>query len=150
MSRSVVIIGGGQAGLSMSYHLLVRGVDHTVIEARQAGGDWLERRWDSFCLVTPNWQCQLPGFPYQGLDPDGFMVRDEIVRYLQEYVKSYDFPLAEGVTVTRLRQDRDGTIGVTTSAGELTADQVVVATGPYQVPRTPWIAERIPDGVMQV
>src|SRR3981081_2811799 len=104
-SRSVVVIGGGQAGLSMSYHLLDRGIDHVVLEARQAGGDWAERRWDSFCLVTPNWQCRLPGFPYQGQDPDGFMAKDEVVRYLQEYVKDNDFPLAEGVTATRLRQD---------------------------------------------
>ena len=150
MSRSVVIIGGGQAGLSMSYHLLVRGVDHTVLEARQAGGDWQERRWDSFCLVTPNWQCQLPGFPYQGADPDGFMARDEIVRYLQEYVKSFDFPLAEGVAATRLRQDSGGTFRVSTTHGELAADQVVVATGPYQVPRRPLIAERIPEGIVQI
>jgi putative flavoprotein involved in K+ transport len=145
-----VIIGGGQAGLSMSYHLLARGIDHTVIEARQAGGDWQERRWDSFCLVTPNWQGRLPGFPYQGSDPDGFMARDEIVRYLQEYVKSFDFPLAEGVTATGLRQDGAGTFRLTTTHGDLAADQVVVATGPYQVPRTPLIAERVPEGITQI
>src|ERR1700729_508827 len=112
--HSVAVIGGGQAGLSMSYCLTERGVDHVVLDRDRPGYDWRERRWDSFCLVTPNWQCQLPGFPYQGTDPDGFMVRDDIVRYLAEYAKSYDCALAEGVTVTRLRQDRDGTFGVTT------------------------------------
>jgi putative flavoprotein involved in K+ transport len=149
-SWPVVVIGGGQAGLSVSYHLLDQGLEHVVLEARQAGGDWLERRWDSFCLVTPNWQCRLPGFGYAGDDPDGFMVRDEIVRYLRDYVKSFDFPLVEGVAATRLRQDRDGTFRIGTSAGELTAAQVVVATGPYQVPRTPRLAERMPVDIIGV
>ncbi|MBO0822108.1 MAG: NAD(P)-binding protein, partial [Nocardiopsaceae bacterium] len=66
--HSVAVIGAGQAGLSVSYHLLRRGLDHVILEANRAGGDWRERRWDSFCLVTPNWQCRLPGFPYPGTD----------------------------------------------------------------------------------
>lgn len=147
---TVAVIGGGQAGLSMSYHLLHRGIAHVVIEARQAGSEWRDRRWDSFCLVTPNWQCLLPGFSYQGDDPDGFMGRDEIAGYLDDYVKSFSFPLVERVTATRLRQDPDGTFRVATTAGELTAAQVVLATGPYQVPRTPRIAERFPDGITHV
>jgi putative flavoprotein involved in K+ transport len=159
--RPVVVIGGGQAGLSMSYHLLTRGIDHVVLEARRAGGDWRERRWDSFCLVTPNWQCRLPGFPYQDADPDGFMDRGQIVRYLDEYVKSFGPPVAEGVTATRLHRDSRGTFHVATSGGvggagggagggEFTADQVVVATGPYQVPRIPRLAERIPEDIVQL
>lgn len=148
--HAVAVIGGGQAGLSMSYHLLRRGIDHVLLEARKAGGDWQDRRWDSFCLVTPNWQCRLPGFPYPGADPDGFMVREEITRYLDEYVKSFDFPLVEETAATRLRRRADNTFRVTTTAGEFTADQVVVATGPYQVPRVPRIAERIPETVTQI
>jgi len=148
--RFVAVIGGGQAGLSMSYLLMQRGLDHVVIEAGQAGGEWRDRRWDSFCLVTPNWQCRLPGFPYAGADPDGFMVRDEITRYLDEYVKSFNFPLVEQTAATRLRRAADGRFLITTTAGEFTADQVVVATGPYQVPRTPRLAERIPETITQL
>jgi putative flavoprotein involved in K+ transport len=149
-AKPVVVIGGGQAGLSVSYHLQQRGVDHVVLEARRAGGDWQERRWDSFCLVTPNWQCRLPGFDYAGPDPDGFMVRDEIIRYLEDYVRKYAVPLAEGVTATRLRQQPGGAFGLTTTAGEIVADQVVVATGPYQVPIVPRLAERLPDSLTQI
>jgi putative flavoprotein involved in K+ transport len=150
MHRAVVVIGGGQAGLSMSYCLLQRDIDHIVLEGKRAGGEWRDRRWDSFCLVTPNWQCQLPGFPYQGADPDGFMVRDDIARYLDEYVKSFGPPLAEGVTATRLRQDRGGSFHISTTRDELTADQVVLATGPYQIARRPRFAERLPDEVTQI
>jgi putative flavoprotein involved in K+ transport len=148
--RSVVVVGGGQAGLSMSHWLTRRGVDHVVFERERVGYEWRARRWDSFCLVTPNWQCQLPGFPYHGEDPDGFMVRDEVVDYLEDYAKSFDVPIAEGVAATRLRQRADGRFTVATSAGTLTADQVVVATGPYQTPRVPRIAERLPDTIVQL
>ncbi|MGD0561058.1 MAG: MSMEG_0569 family flavin-dependent oxidoreductase [Streptosporangiaceae bacterium] len=147
---AVAVIGGGQAGLAMSHQLLRRGMEHVVMDKGKACGQWRERRWDSFCLVTPNWQCQLPGFPYRGDDPDGFMVRDEVATYLDDYVHSYGFPLRENVAVTRLRQERDGKFRVTTGDGELIARQVVVATGPYQVPRTPRFAERLPDDIVQV
>ena len=67
----------------MSYCLKERGIDHIVFEKNKVGHEWRERRWDSFCLVTPNWQCQLPGFPYSGGEPFGFMKKDQIVRYLE-------------------------------------------------------------------
>ncbi|MET8760722.1 MSMEG_0569 family flavin-dependent oxidoreductase [Lentzea sp. NPDC004782] len=148
--RTVVVVGGGQAGLSTSYCLDRAGIDHVVLERDRPGGEWRNRRWDSFCLVTPNWQCQLPGFPYRGSDPDGFMVRDEIVRYLEDYAKSFDCPLVEGVTAVRLRRREGGGFRVSTTHGELTADHVVLATGPYQVPLRPRIAERVPADVVQL
>ena len=146
---TVAVVGGGQAGLSASHCLGERGVDHVVIEAHRVGHEWRERRWDSFCLVTPNWQCRLPGHPYAGTDPDGFMVRDDIVRYLEEYVAAFQPPLVEGVSVTRLRRAASGVFEIGTTAGEFTADQVVVATGPYHTPKLPRMAERLPVGVAQ-
>jgi putative flavoprotein involved in K+ transport len=148
--RAVVVVGGGQAGLAMSYWLTRRGVDHLVLERDRVGGEWRDRRWDSFCLVTPNWQCSLPGFPYAGNDPDGFMVRDEIVRYVEDYARSFDPPLATGVRATGLRRDRAGVFHLATTAGAVTADNVVVATGPYQVPLIPRMAERLPETMLQL
>jgi putative flavoprotein involved in K+ transport len=146
----VVVVGGGQAGLSVSYCLRRRGIEHVVLEAERVGHEWRTRRWDSFCLVTPNWQCRLPGYAYQGSDPDGFMVRDEVVRYLDEYVASFRPPVREGVRVFRLRRSSTGAFGLSTSAGELTTDQVVVATGPYHAPSVPRLAERLPAEVVQL
>ena len=146
----VLVVGGGQAGLSMSYCLRERGVEHVVVEAHQVGHEWRERRWDTFCLVTPNWQCRLPGFPYKGHDPHGFMVRSEIVRYLEDYVVHFGPPLVSGVTVTRLRHGLDGVFAVSSTAGEFTADQVVVATGPYHRPSVPRLAERLSDDIQQL
>ena len=82
----VVIIGGGQAGLSMSWHLRQAGIEHVVFERERCFSQWRDARWDSFCLVTPNWQCRLPGFTYDGAyggsDPHGFMPKDQIIEYL--------------------------------------------------------------------
>jgi putative flavoprotein involved in K+ transport len=81
-----LVIGGGQAGLSLSYYLSQEGLEHLVLEAAlQAGSAW-RKRWDSFTLVTPNWQTRLPGAEYQGPHPDGFMPRDEVIAYLEHYV----------------------------------------------------------------
>jgi putative flavoprotein involved in K+ transport len=150
----VVVIGGGQAGLSTSWWLNDRGIDHVVLESHRAGHEWRDRRWDSFCLVTPNWQCQLPGFGYEGDAPDGFMVRSDIERYLDAFVDSFKPPLVEGVRVTGLTGRSDGTFEIGYLAGDergtLTGDQVVIATGPYQVPRTPRLAERLPEHLSQL
>ncbi|MFD5074542.1 MSMEG_0569 family flavin-dependent oxidoreductase [Streptomyces sp. NPDC058371] len=146
----VAVVGGGQAGLSVSYCLRERGIEHVVVERNRVGHEWRERRWDSFCLVTPNWQCKLPGYPYQGEDPDGFMVRDEIIRYLEDYVAFFRPPLVEGVSVNGLRRSPSGVFELSTSEGDFTADQVVVATGPYHTPSVPRMAERLPAGVEQI
>ena len=145
-----MVVGGGQAGLSVSHCLTRRGVDHIVLERHRIAHSWRANRWDTFCLVTPNWQCELPGFPYSGGDPHGFMVKDEILEYLDSYAESFAPPVFEGVSVDRLRADDLGRFVVGTSHGTLTAELVVVATGPYQVPRTPRLAERLPDSITQL
>ena len=145
---SVIIIGGGQAGLSMSYCLKERGIDHIVFEKNQVGYAWREKRWDSFCLVTPNWQCQLPGYPYPGSDPQGFMQKDAIVQYIERYAASFAPPLKEGVEVLKLRKAAQ--FEVTTSIGDYTADQVVVAIGGYHLPKIPRLSERLPNSIHQI
>ncbi|MES1931470.1 FAD dependent oxidoreductase [Salinisphaera shabanensis T35B1] len=146
----VVVIGGGQAGLSASYWLQQAGIEHIVLEKNRVGHAWRDRRWDSFCLVTPNWQCRLPGFGYDGDDPDGFMPKDEIVAYLERYADFVDPPLREGVTVTRLRGDERGGFVIETTAGTATAEQVVLAVNGYHLPRVPRIAERLPADIEQL
>jgi putative flavoprotein involved in K+ transport len=147
--RRVVVVGGGQAGLAMSHCLKLRGIDHLVLEKHRLAHEWRERRWDSFCLVTPNWQCQLPGFPYKGDEPQGFMKRDEIVRYIEDYARAFQPPLLEGVAVTGLRRHPAG-FQLSTSAGSCTAEQVVVATGGYHTPAIPRLAERFPASIVQL
>ena len=148
--HEVAIVGGGQAGLSMSWYLRTAGVDHVVFERDRVGHEWRDRRWDSFCLVTPNWQCRLPGFAYTGDDPDGFMAGSEVVTFLEKYAAGFDPPLREGVAVNRLRRTSQGVFELVTEAGVGTADQVVIATGPYHRPAVPRLAERLPAGIVQL
>lgn len=146
----MIVIGGGQAGLSMSYCLKERGIDHLVFEKDRVAESWRSKRWDAFCLVTPNWQCQLPGFAYAGPDPNGFMVKDEIVNYIEAYAKSFNPPLHEGVTVTRLTRNGAKGFSLSTTYRDFTADQVVVAIGGYHVATVPRMAEKFPETVKQM
>ncbi|MFN4329249.1 MAG: MSMEG_0569 family flavin-dependent oxidoreductase [Limnobacter sp.] len=147
---SVAVIGGGQAGLSMSYLLKSRGIDHVVLERNQIGHSWRNQRWDSFCLVTPNWQCQLPGFPYSGPEPYGFMKKQEIVAYLEAYAALFQPPVHEGVSVRLLRKLSDGLFEIQSTQGTFTANQVVVAVGGYHRPRVPRVSEKLPSHILQI
>lgn len=148
---SVVIVGGGQAGLSMSYCLKERGFDHIIFEKNRIGYSWREKRWDSFCLVTPNWQCQLPGYPYPGQEPQGFMQKDAIVQYIEDYAASFQPPVKEGVEVLKVQKNQaQNVFEVATAIGDYTADQVVIAVGGYHIPKIPTIAARLPENIIQL
>ncbi|WP_395298063.1 NAD(P)-binding domain-containing protein [Kitasatospora hibisci] len=134
----MVIVGAGQAGLALSHELGGAGVEHVVLERGRVGQSW-RRRWDSFCLVIPNWTMRLPGSPYAGDDPDGFLPRDAIVRRLADYAAGFRAPVREGVEVTRA-DGGPGTGGgfrLATSAGPVRARQLVLASGGYQRPYRP-------------
>ena len=146
----VAIIGGGQAGLSVSYCLKERGIhDHIIFERSRIGHSWRSERWDSFCLVTPNFQCRLPGHPYDGNDPAGFMVKDEIVAYIERYAEKFQPPVMEGTSVHSVEKHENGFL-VTTSAGKWLAEQVVIAIGGFHKPVVPPGAELIPSSIHQI
>lgn len=146
----VVVIGGGQAGLSMSYFLAKSGIKHVVLEKERVGHTWRTQRWDAFCLVTPNWQCKLPGFAYSGDDPHGFMVKDEIVAYVENYARHFNAPVAEGVRVEKLSRSVDSKFQIDTSKSSMTADAVILAVGGYHKPNIPRSAERLPESIVQI
>lgn len=144
-----LVIGGGQAGLAASRELSARGVEHVVLERGRVGETW-RGRWDSFCLVTPNWTVQLPGHHYDGSDPDGFMPRDDIVAYLERYATSAAVPIREGVEVLSLESKREGRYVARTSANDYQANSVVLANGAYQRPHRPPGAGELPEELLQI
>ncbi|GGB85598.1 FAD-dependent oxidoreductase [Marinobacterium zhoushanense] len=146
----VIVVGGGQAGLSVSYYLKQLKLDHLVFEKNSLMHGWKTERWDSFTLVTPNWQCNLPGHPYDGDDPKGFMTRDETLDYLNTFASKLNAPVREGVAVNKVETDANGLYHLSTSEGDFTADQVVVASGGYHIPVIPRMAERLPESVFQM
>ncbi|HEX4931318.1 MAG TPA: NAD(P)-binding domain-containing protein [Gaiellaceae bacterium] len=145
----VAIIGAGQAGLATSHELTKAGIDHLLLERGRVAETW-RTRWDSFCLVTPNWSVRLPGHPYDGPDPDGFMPRDEIVAYLERYAARFGAPVREGIEVTSLTEEPAGGFLIRTSDGEIRARSVVVATGAYQRAYRPQAAGSLPAGLPQI
>jgi putative flavoprotein involved in K+ transport len=144
-----VVVGGGQAGLCASYFLSRAGVDHVVFERKTAMHKWREERWDNFCLVTPNWQCQLPGHPYDGPDPQGFMVKHEILDYLDRFARKLNAPLRENVKVASVEKVGER-FHIATSDGDCSADAVFLATSLYGAPSVPRAAERIPESILQL
>ncbi len=150
MNRTdTVVIGGGQAGLAMSRCLTERGIEHVVLERGRVGERWRSERWESLRLLTPNWQSRLPGWSYQGPDPDGYMSRQEVIAYLDGYARSFSAPVETGVAVTSVRRDgRD--YQVETDRGDWRSANLVIATGNCDRPLVPEFAARLPRDIVQV
>jgi putative flavoprotein involved in K+ transport len=152
MSEQVetVIVGGGQAGLAVSYYLSQQGRAHTILEqASKPAEAWRNHRWDSFTLVTPNWMLRMPGAEYQGDDPEGFMPREEVVAYLEGYVERFRLPIQYGVRVTSVEQNGAGYL-VHTGEATVEASNVVIATGLFQQPKIPPFSANLPEEVQQL
>ncbi|MCL2769510.1 MAG: NAD(P)-binding domain-containing protein [Solirubrobacterales bacterium] len=145
----VVVVGGGPAGLAISHELTEGGIEHVVLERGRVGQSWRDR-WDSFCLVTPNWSVKLPGGAYVGDDPDGFMPRDEIVAHLEAYASSFAAPVREGVEVSSLDGAEDGGFALRTADGVLHAERVVLASGAFQRPHRPPGAATLPGDIVHI
>ena len=145
-----VIIGGGQAGLSVGYQLKIQDREHVVLEqAAQAANAWRNHRWESFTLNTPNWQSQLPGAHMPGRDPDAFSQRGEVIRYLEAYVRENQLPIRYGIHVLAVKADADVYI-VETTGGTFTTKNVVVATGLYQRPQIPQFKGALSPEIVQL
>jgi putative flavoprotein involved in K+ transport len=149
-ATDTVVIGAGQAGLTMSALLADAGRDHVVLERRsRLGGGWQDR-WNSFCLVTPAWTASFPGFAYDGPDPDGYPPRDEVVDRLTAYASRLGAPVSLETEVRAVVPQPSGGFRVETSQGDLSAASVVVATGSFHVPRIPAIGAALPADVFQL
>ena len=136
-----MIVGGGQAGLAMSYYLGQRGLEHVILERRRVAERWRSERWDSLCFQAPNWNVRLPGFAHQAADPDAFAPRDDVVRYIEGYARAIGAPIRCGVAATALRQKPGSTrLVIETTAARFEARNVVIATGPFQIPSASPIA----------
>jgi putative flavoprotein involved in K+ transport len=130
----------------MSRCLSDRSIDHVVLERSEVANSWRTERWDSLRLLTPNWQCRLPGSDYRGDDPDGFMTMPEVVDFITGYAKAIAAPVQTGTTVSSVRRTDDG-YRVTTDQGEWQCQTVVLASGAFNVPRVPAVADAVPESV---
>jgi putative flavoprotein involved in K+ transport len=149
-NTNTVIVGGGQAGLSVSYYLTQHGRDHVVLEqADRVAPVWRDQRWDSFTLVLPNWTIRLPGGEYEGDDPDGFMPRDQFATYIEQYAERIKPPIRYGMQVASVEAENGGYL-VKTGAETFRASNVVMATGGFQRPKVPSFGARLPASIVQI
>jgi putative flavoprotein involved in K+ transport len=147
-SYEVVVVGAGQAGLAMGHFLLRQGRDFVILErAGEIAPAWRER-WDSLTLFTPRRYSGLPGLPFPG-DPDGYPTRGEVIAYLERYAATFELPIELNSEVKRLDLGGEGRFRLEVDGRTITADQVVVATGPFQTPYVPKLAEGLADDVFQ-
>jgi putative flavoprotein involved in K+ transport len=150
VQTDTAVIGAGHNGLAMSRLLTLAGRDHVVLERRETlGGGWQDR-WDAFRLVSPNWTTALPGQPYEGAEPDGFMPRDDVIATVRRYAKTIDAPVVTSADVRRLAPRAGGGFDLETSRGPLRVRTVVVAAGAFHRPNIPPIASALPARITSV
>jgi putative flavoprotein involved in K+ transport len=147
---NTVIIGGGQAGLAMSRCLVDQDIDHVILERGRVGERWRSERWDSLRLLTPNWQCRLPHFHYDGSHPDAFMTMPRFIRHLERYAESFEAPVQTSTTVRIVERIGNGRFRIVTDKGDWSANNVVVATGFCDTPRVPGFATAIMSDITQL
>ncbi len=147
-----VIIGGGQAGLSLSYYLTQAGREHIILEkSPQVADAWRNRRWDSFTLITPNWSFKLPGGEYTGSEPNGFMPKSEIVHRFEQYEQENRMPVSYSTEVTRVEPMIDHYRYRTfTNNKNYESKNVIIATGMFQKGKIPAYAAQIPQHIIQI
>ena len=143
---TTVIIGAGQSGLAMSRHLTDRSIDHVLLERGEVANSWQTERWDSLRLLTPNWQSRLPGYAYDGGDPDGYMSVTEVVGYLKRYADVSGAPVRVRTKVTRVRQV-DGGYEVITNQGPWRCQTLVLASGACNIATVPAVAAALPPEI---
>ena len=143
----VVVIGGGQAGLAMGYYLARRGRRFLILERGDSIAPAWRERWDSLTLFTPRRYSALPGLPFPG-DPDGYPTRDEVIDYLELYAETFELPIEFNSSVRRLSREDDRFV-LEVDRRTISAEQVVVATGPFQTPYVPKLAEDLDPDIWQ-
>ena len=130
----------------MSQCLSEHSVDHVVLERGRVGNSWRTERWDSLCLLTPNWQSRLPGYRYESCDADGFMTMPEVIGFIEDYAAAISAPVHEETEVTSVRADRDG-FRVATDQGEWRCQTVVLASGACNLADVPALGRDVPPSI---
>jgi putative flavoprotein involved in K+ transport len=149
MRTTTVVIGAGHSGLAVSHFLSARSIDHVVLERAEVANAWRTQRWDGLRLLTPNWLSRLPGFAYDGDDPDGFMRMVEVVEFLERYAAVIDAPVRTATTVTEVSAVAGG-YRVATSDGVWESPTVMLASGAFNLPHLPDAAAGVPDSVVGI
>ena len=143
MRTTTVIIGAGHAGLAMSRCLAERSIDHVILERGEVANTWKTERWDTLRLLTPNWQSRLPGYGYEGDDPDGYRDLPETIAFIERYADVNSAPVRTHTDVTSVRSSNGG-YAVVTSEGDWQCRTVVLTTGAFNIPHVPAFAEAVP------
>jgi putative flavoprotein involved in K+ transport len=145
----VAVIGAGHAGLAFSYCLAESAIDHVVLERGEIANSWRHERWDSLTLLTPNWQCKVPGLQYSGDDPDGFMPVPQLIDFIDEYAAATSAPVETNTEVTSVRL-HDDQYRLSTEDSEWQCRAVVIASGACNIPSVPAVAEAVPADIQAI
>ncbi|MDQ2091870.1 flavin-containing monooxygenase [Marimonas arenosa] len=148
-TTDTLVVGGGQAGLAMSAHLLAAGIPHLVLERGRIAERWRSERWDSLVMNGPAWHDRFPVLEFADEDPDGFPGKERVAAYFEDLAESQGMPVRTGVEVLQVVRNATGGFAAETTAGTIEAQRIVAATGPFQVPVIPPIVPET-DGIMQM